>query len=218
MSIQTKNPMVKETVGGMYYNFNTPTKQGEFDPTKYEENVSKCNVVKNIGTTENAEAVTVKASGQDYTTVNQNESIEMAIEVVAFDPGDLAKMRGDIIGEGGLNRSGRTTIRPFFAFGKVVKKVGGGVEYAWYPKCQLVENTDDIATKEDSFSEQNDTVTIKAYSFNDTDDKKVYVNSEMSNFPEGLTEEKFFAKPILTDEDLATATATTISKEGVQGA
>lgn len=207
MAITTKNPMVKETVGGMYYVFNTPTKSGEYDPEKYEENVSKCNVVKNIGTTENAEAVTVKASGQDYTTVNQNESIEMAIEVVAFDPGDLAKMRGDIIGEGGLNRSGRTTVRPFFAFGKVVKKVGGGVEYAWYPKCQLVENTDDIATKEDSFSEQNDTVTIKAYSFNDADDKKVYVNSEMSNFPEGLTEEKFFEKPILADEDLETAIA-----------
>lgn len=207
MSITTKNPMVKETVGGMYYVFNAPEKSGEYDPKKYEENVSKCNVVKNIGTTENAEAVTVKASGQDYTTVNQNESIEMAIEVVAFDPGDLAKMRGDIIGEGGLNRSGRTTVRPFFAFGKVVKKVGGGVEYAWYPKCQLVENTDDIATKEDSFSEQNDTVTIKAYSFNDADDKKVYVNSEMSNFPEGLTEEKFFEKPILADEDLASAIA-----------
>lgn len=207
MAIQTKKPMVKETVGGLYYTFNTPTENGDFNPQKYEETVVKSDVVKNIGTTENAEAVTVRASGQDYTTVNQNESIEMAIEVVAFDPGDLAKMRGDIVAEGGLNRSGRTTVRPFFAFGKVVKKVGGGVEYAWYPKCQLVENTDDIATKEESFSEQNDTVTIKAYSFNNLDDKKVYVNSEMSNFPEGLTEEKFFAKPILEDTDLSTAIA-----------
>lgn len=205
MSIQTKKPMVKETVGGLYYAFNTPTENGDFNPKSYEATVVKSDVVKNIGTTENAEAVTVKASGQDYTTVNQNESIEMAIEVVAFDPEDLAKMRGDIVAEGGLNRSGRTTVRPFFAFGKVVKKVGGGVEYAWYPKCQLVENTDDIATKEESFSEQNDTVTIKAYSYNNLDDKKVYVNSEMSNFPEGLTEEKFFAKPILEDADLATA-------------
>lgn len=208
MSIQSKKPMVKETVGSMYYVFNTPTINGEFDPEKYEEVVNKCNIVKNIGTTENAESVTVRASGQDYTTVNQNESIEMAIEVVAFDPGDLAKMRGDIIGEGGLNRSGRTATRPFFAFGKVVKKLNGKFEYAWYPKCQLVENTDDIATKEEAFSEQNDTVTIKAYSFNSDDDKKTYVNNEMSNFPDGLTEDKFFAAPILKDEDLTAAVTT----------
>lgn len=205
MSIQNKKPMVKETVGSMYYVFNTPSENGEFNPDTYEEDVNKCNIVKNIGTTENAESVTVRASGQDYTTVNQNESIEMAIEVVAFDPGDLAKMRGDIVGEGGLNRSGRTATRPFFAFGKVVKKLNGKFEYAWYPKCQLVENTDDIATKEESFSEQNDTVTIKAYSFNSDDDKKTYVNNEMSNFPDGLTEDKFFAAPILKDEDLTAA-------------
>lgn len=205
MPITTKKPMIKETVGALYYDFNTPTTDGEFNPTTYGEEVVKSNVVKNIGTTENAESVTVKASGEDYETVSQNQYIDMAVEVVAIDPGDLAKMRADTVGEGGLNRSGRTARRPFFAFGKVKKMVGEGVEYAWYPKCQLIENTDDIATQEESFSEQNDTVTIRAYSYNKEGDKKTYVNSEMENFPKGLTEEKFFAKPILTDEDLAAA-------------
>lgn len=204
MSIKTKKPMVKETVGALYYTFDTPDEQGNFTGT-YEEDVVKSDVVKNIGTTENSEVTVVKASGQDYTTVNQNESIEMAVEVVAFDAEDLARMRGDIIGKAGLNRSGRTATRPFFAFGKVVKKLGNKFELAWYPKCQLVENTDDIATREENFSEQNDTVTIKAYAYNEEGDKKTYVNNEMSKFPEGLTEEKFFAKPILTDEDLTKA-------------
>lgn len=204
MAITTKKPMVKETVGALYYAFNTPDSKGNFS-TEYEEEVVKSEVVKNIGTTENSEAVVVRASGQDYTTVSQNESIEMAVEVVAFDPEDLAKMRGDIIGTAGLNRSGRTTTRPYFAFGKVVKKLNGKFELAWYPKCQLVENTDDIATKDQNFSEQNDTVTIKAYSYNELGDKKTYVNNEMSKFPEGLTEEKFFAKPILDDAGLAAA-------------
>lgn len=205
MSIQTKKPMVKETVGGMYYNFNTPSENGDYNPSTYEANTYKCNNIKNISTTENAESVTIKASGEDYETVSQNSYIDMAVEVVAFDPKDLAKMRADTVGTGGLNRSGRTARRPFFAYGKVKKMVGGGVEYAWYPKCQLIENTDDIATKEESFSEQNDTVTIRAYSYNQEGDKKVYVNSEMDNFPEGLTEEKFFAKPILEDADLTAA-------------
>lgn len=205
MAIKTRKPMIKETVGGMYYAFNTPSAEGEFNPETYEEDVFKCNNIKNIGTTENAESVTVKASGEDYETVSQNENIDMQVEVVAFDKEDLARMRADIIGGTGLNRSGRTARRPFFAYGKVKKMVGGGVEYAWYPKCQLIENTDDIATKEESFSEQNDTVTIRAYSYNKEGDKKVYVNSEMANFPKGLTEEMFFAKPILTDEDLTAA-------------
>jgi phi13 family phage major tail protein len=205
MAIKTKKPMIKETVGALYYNFNTPTESGEYNPAKYEEEVVKSNVVKNIGTTENAESVTVKASGEDYETVSQNQYIDMAVEVVAIDPGDLAKMRSDIIGKTGLNRSGRTARRPFFAFGKVKKMVGDGFEYAWYPKCQLIENTDDISTQEEKFSEQNDTVTIRAYSYNKEGDKKTYVNNEMDNFPEGMTEEKFFAKPLLTDEDLTAA-------------
>lgn len=204
MSIKTKKPMLKETVGALYYTFDTPDEQGNFTGT-YEEDVVKSDVVKNIETTENSEVTVVKASGQDYTTVNQNESIEMAVEVVAFDAEDLARMRGDVIGKAGLNRSGRTATRPFFAFGKVVKKLDEKFELVWYPKCQLVENTDDIATKEENFSEQNDTVTIKAYAYNEEGDKKTYVNNEMSKFPEGLTEEKFFAKPILTDEDLTVA-------------
>ncbi len=211
MSIKTKKPMIKETVGAMHYCFNTKEPKEDFDPENYEEDVIKCNNVKNIGTTENSEATTVRASGADYETINQASSIDMAVETVAFDPEDLAKARGDDISDkGGLMLSGAPSRRPYFAFGKVVKKFGGGVRYEWYPKCQVVENTDDIATSEDTFSEQNDTITIRAYAFNENGQKKAYVDSETANFPKGLTEEKFFAKPILTKEDLAAAVAPVI--------
>ena len=220
--MKTNKPMLKETVGSLYTAFNTPTKEGEFDPKAYEE-TSKSDVVKNIGTTENSEATTVRASGSDYEVVNQTSSIDMAVEVVAFDPSELARMRGDDTSdEGGLILSGAPARRPFFAFGKVVKKVGGGVQYAWYPKCQLVENTDDIATSEDTFSETatetlqvgcKDTkvpggiliIGVRAFAFNEDNQKKVYVDSETANFPKGLKEEQFFAKPILTKEDLVAA-------------
>lgn len=218
MAIKTKRPMLVETVGALYYDFNIPTDLGEFDPQSYEEEVVKSNVVKTISTTENGESTVVRASGEDYETVNQKESIDISVEVIAIDPSDLAKMRGDVVGKTGLNRSGRTASRPFFAFGKVKKMLGNGAEYAWYPKCQLIENTDDISTKEENYSEQNSTVTIRAYAFNADGDKRVYVNSEMENYPEGLTEEKFFSKPILTDEDLAAAVAPKEDTEEVQGA
>ena len=206
MAITTKKPKIKETVGALYYAFNTMTEDGEFDPEAYET-TNKSDVVKTITTTDNATTTTVRASGQDYETVNQSASIENEVEVIALDPEDLAKMRGDDIHENGLILSGAPGKRPFFAFGKVVKKLGGAVEFVWYPKCQLTENTDEAATSEEEFAEQTDTVTITAYAFDDAGNKSVRVNSEMSSFPEGLTEEKFFEAPILDDAGLTAATA-----------
>ena len=191
MSITTKRPKIKETVGALYYAFNTMTETEEFDPEAYESTV-KSEVVKTITTTDNATTTTVRASGKDYETVNQSASVENEVEVIALDPEDLAKMRGDDIHENGLILSGAPKKRPFF-------------EYVWYPKCQLTENTDEATTSEEEFSEQTDTVTITAYAFDDAGNTSVRVNSEMESFPEGLTEEKFFEKPIVTKEDLASA-------------
>ena len=180
MSITTKKPKMKETVGALYYAFNTMTENGDFDPEAYESTI-KSEVAKTINTTDNATSTTVRASGKDYETVNQSASVDNEVEVIALDPEDLSTMRGDDIHENGLILSGAPRKRPFFAFGKVVKKVGGAVEYVWYPKSQLVENTDEAATSEG-------------------------VNSEMASFPEGLTEEKFFEAPILDDAGLTAAT------------
>lgn len=206
MSITTKRPMIKESVGAHYYAFNKPEVGSEFDSTKYDTTI-KNDVVKKVGTTENAESTPVKASGKDYMTVSQSSSVDLAVEVIGFDNDDLAKMRAENVDKGGLISSGRTAKRPYFAYGKVVELVGGGRRFDWYPKCQLIENTDDIETREDTFKEQNDTVTIRAYPFNDVGDIKNYVSTESANFPEGLTEEKFFEKPIITPADLAAAIA-----------
>lgn len=201
--MQTKKPMIKETVGSQYYAFNTPAEGTDFDPTKYSETI-QTDVVKSIGTTENSESTAIYASGKTYGTVNNTSDVELAVEVVAFPAEDLAKMRGDTVGTNGLNLSGKTVQRSYFAYGKVVKKVGGGVRFDWYPKCQLIENTDEIKTQEGTFSEQNDTVTIRAYPFDSDGNVKTYIDSEMSNFPEGMTEAKFFAKPITSDNELNT--------------
>lgn len=199
--MKTKRPMMKETVGAQYYAFNTPDEDGNVDYTTYEDTI-KTEVVKQIGTTENGETTTVRASGKDYASFNQVSSTDLEVEVVAFPQEDLARMRGENIATNGLVSSGGTKERPYFAYGKVVNLVGGGVRFDWYPKCQVIENTDDIATSEDSFSEQNDTVTIRAYAFNEKGENKNYVDSSITGFPEGLTEEKFFSKPIVTSADL----------------
>ena len=205
MAITTKRPKIKETVGALYLAFNVMKENGDFDPENYET-TTKSETVKPINTTDNTSSTVVRASGKDYETANQTANVTNEVEVVAIDPEDLAKMRGDDVRENGLIASGAPRSRPYFGFGKVVKK-RGAEEYVWYPKCKLTENTDEVATSEEEFSEQNDTITITAYAFNDAGDISMRVNSEMTNFPEGLTEDKFFEKPILTDDDLTAALA-----------
>ena len=198
--MKNKKPMLKETVGALYLAFNTPDEHGDFDLSTYEETI-KSEVVKSIDTNDNGESTVVRASGKEYMAFSQSTSVENDVEVVAFDAEDRARMRNDDIGRY-IIKSGRSGVRPFFAFGKVVKKTNENVEYVWYPKCQLAEDTDNIATSEESFSEQNDTLKIKAYAFDKAGNKSVRVNTEMSNFPAGLTEEMFFTKPITSDEEI----------------
>ena len=59
----TKKPKMKQTVGAQYYAFNTPDESGNFSST-YEDTI-KTETVKSIGTTENGDNTTVKASGKD---------------------------------------------------------------------------------------------------------------------------------------------------------
>lgn len=204
MAISTKKPPIKETVGALYYCFDTPAEDSNAYVGNYGTEVSKSEVVKSISVTENGDSTPVFASGVTYETISDKTSIDLSVEVVAFDSADLRKMRGDTVGTNGLILSGKPSARPFFAFGKVVKLRGGDVRYVWYPKCQLSENTDDISTKEESFSEQNDTVTIKALPFDADGNIEATYDSSVKKV-EGMTEDKFFAKPILKDADLIAA-------------
>lgn len=204
MSITNKRPPRKETVGAQYICFATEGDDGEFTGL-YEEDVERTAVVKSVNVTENGESSDVYASGEVYDTDTSVAADTIEVEVIALPIETLAKMRAAKVGTGGLFKDGAPRTRPFFAYGKVVKMKGGKERWEWYPKCKLTENSDETSTREESPAEQNDTFTISAYGFNEDGDKKVYVDSSASNFPEGLTEEKFFAKPILDDDGLTAA-------------
>ena len=202
MAIKTKRPPMKETVGAQYICFAKETEEDEFDGT-YETDVEKTEVVKTVKVTVNADTGDSYASGKVYDSDTPTKSIDIETEVIAFPEDTLAKMKGDSVDAGGLILSGSNSQRPFFAYGKVVKLRHGGYRYEWYPKCKLTENSDDISTSEDKTSEQTDTIKIKAYPFDDAGN--IVAKITESSAPEGMTEDKFFAKPILTKEDLAAA-------------
>ena len=210
MPISTKRPPRKETVGAQYVCFNTMTEENEWTEA-FEEMVEKTEVVKSVKVTENAETGVVYGSGKVYDSDADISSVDVEVEVIAFPDDTLAKMRGDLIDEGGLILSGGKRKRPYFAYGKAVHMKGGKVRYDWYPKCQLTENTDEASTSEGKPSEQTDTIKISAYPFNDDGDISAKVSSGV-NFPTGLTEEKWFAKPILTKGDLGAAIANTATQ------
>lgn len=202
MAIKTKRPPMKETVGAQYICFAKETEEGEFDGI-YETDVEKTEVVKTVKVTVNADTGDSYASGKVYDSDTPTKSIDIETEVIAFPEDTLAKMKGDSVDAGGLILSGSNSQRPFFAYGKVVKLRHDGYRYEWYPKCKLTENSDDISTSEDKTSEQTDTIKIKAYPFDDAGN--IVAKITESSAPEGMTEDKFFAKPILTKEDLAAA-------------
>lgn len=203
MSIKTNKPSRKETVGAQYICFNVPDENGDWT-NQYEADVLREKTVKSVKITENAGSEPVYASGSIYDSDTDISSVDIEEEVVAFTDETIAKMRGDSIDSGGLILSGGSRKRPYFAYGKVVFLKDDKVRYDWYPKCKLMENSDDAATSEEKAAEQNDIIKIKAYPFNDAGDVVAKVSTDM-NWPEGLTEEKFFGKPVLTKEDLLTA-------------
>lgn len=204
MAIKNKRPPRKETVGAQYICFAAPGEDDEWSG-QYEADVERTATVKSVSVTENSESTDVYASGEVYDTDQAAAADSIEVEVIAFPIDTLAKARAATVDEGGLIKDGAPKTRPFFAYGKVVLMKNGHFRYEWYPKCKLTENSDETATREESPSEQNDTFTISAYSFDAEGNKKTYVDSTAANFPEGITEDKFFAKPILTKEDLAAA-------------
>lgn len=204
MAIKTQKPPMKESVGAQYIVFDVMDEDEQYT-NEYEADVEKTKVVKSVKVTENAESSDTYASGEVYDSDAQTPTIDIETEVVAFADKTLSRMKGDNIDKAGLILSGGKRTRPYFAYGKVVILKRGGYRYEWYPKCKLAENSDDTKTKEEKLEEQTDTIKITAYPFNDAGDIVARVNS--STAPEGLTEEKFFTKPILTPEDLATAIA-----------
>lgn len=176
----------------------------------FAEEVEKTEVVKSVKVTENGEPTDTYASGAVYDSDITTTSTDIEVEIVAFPADTLAKLRGDNVDTDGLILSGGNRPRPYFAYGKVVKLRKGGYRYDWYPKCKLSENSDDISTSEEKANEQTDTIKIKAYPFNEDGD--IVARVESASAPEGLTEDKFFSKPILTKADLA-AVLTATAKE-----
>lgn len=193
---KVKKPMMKVSVGSLFYSVGKTV----FDPEDYA-NIVESPIIKNVGASEEGETVKVHASGTVYDSITEVTGTTLEIEVIAFDPEDVAALRGESIEDNGLIFGGGAKERPYTAIGFPKIKTNNKIEYVWYPKCKLIENTDEIATKEETFSEQTDTLTFEAMPFNDNEDVSVKLDTETEAGAD-VTLEQFFNQVIVKKEDL----------------
>lgn len=199
MTIASKKPPMKLTVGAQYICFNTMTSDGDWQSGAYDTEVTKLPTVVNAEISDVADSYDAYASGAVYDTDTDVIAKTISVENIAFSNLMLAKMRGDAI-DGGVIVSGGRRVRPYFAYGIVKLFKDGSRHLCWYPKCKLTENDDNSATSNDSHSDQNANVTIKAFTINDNRDIDVSIDTSVSEYAE-VTEEDFFAAPLETAAD-----------------
>ena len=198
MAITTKKPSYKQTVGAQYVCFDKMDENKDW-AGDWEADVIKTNTVKNVEVADSSSSTPIYASGTQYGQEDDVAYKDITVEVIAFSDQTLAKMKGDTVTESGAIISNRNGIKPYFAYGKVVKLSHGKRRYEWFGKCQLVSNTDKTSTSTESFSEQTDTITIRAYPLNDgTYGVSTSADVEL---PATVTEDTFFTAPLITEDD-----------------
>ena len=193
MAITEKRPSTKYTVGAQFICFN---EDPEWDASEFETDVIKLPTVVDVTAADNSDSYQSYASGEVYESDTIVTHKELSVTQLAFDEKTIARMKGDTVDEG-IIMSGGVKTRPYFAYGLPIIKKDGTMDMRWYPKCKLVDNSDATATSTDSHSDQTDSLTIRAYGFDATQNQEVKVlTAETANA--GITEAAFFAAPILT--------------------
>lgn len=196
MAITRKTPAVKLTVGSQYICMNTMDSSDNWTET-FSSDVTELPTVVSVEVTDNADSYQTYASGAVYDADTPIVTQDISEENVAFPTILLASMRGETVDADGVTMGGGFGTRPYFAYGMAINRKDGSWEYRWYPKCKLVENTDATETSEDSHKDQNESVTIRSYGFNDAGNTYVRAITSEAGMA-AMTAAAFFAAPLLT--------------------
>lgn len=200
MAITQQKPPVKLTVGAQYIVFGIPDTDGEWTG-QFEEDVYKFPTAVNVEPSDNNDTYEDYASGSIYDADTVTQYTDLTAEQIAIDGATRNRMKGYST-SGGAYLGGGKRVRPYFAYGIVVRKKNGTMDLRWYPKCKLVDSTDRTETSEASHKTQTDTMTIRAYPYNEAQDNVAGVDTSDSTYA-AITEDLFFAAPVLTLAEIA---------------
>lgn len=196
MAITKKTPAVKLTVGSQYICMNDMDEYNGWTDD-YESDVTELPTVVSVEVSDDADSYETYASGAIYDSDTPVMSQQITEENVAFPAMLLATLRGENVDDDGVTMGGGFGVRPYFAYGMAIKRKDNSWEYRWYPKCKLTENGDSTETSEASHKDQNESITIKAYGFNEAGNTFVRAITSESGMAT-MTAEAFFAAPLLT--------------------
>ena len=195
MAITKMHPPVRHTVGSQYICMNTMSAENEWTTT-FASDVTELPTVIDVEISDASDAYETYASGAIYDSDSPVTSQEISETNVAFPAVLLSTLRGEEV-DSGVILGGGYGVRPYFAYGHIILNKDGTKEFRWYPKCKLIENSDRAETSEANHKDQNSTVTIRAYGFDD--DGHTFVKALTSEAAmEDLTAAQFFAAPLLT--------------------
>lgn len=194
MAIVNKKPARRVGVGAQYLCFGDP----EIN-IPYETEIIKNETVTSIEVADGGGGENVWASNKIYDVDKSGDTTTLTVENLAFDPKDLARIKGERV-DGAFTFSSNLDEGEHFAYGIVYPKKTGFVRFVWYPRCIVTEVTDSAQTMDDSGpNSQNPTLTIQTLPFNDNGEYRVIYDTEMLNAGEtAMAEEDFFAQ-VLTE-------------------
>ena len=195
MATNYRKPPTKLTVGAQYICFNRMDENNDWTQS-FEDTVYQLPTVTNVEVSDNTDAYDTYASGDVYESDAAITGVEISETNIAFPDDLLERMRGNDVDDG-VVLGGGIGMRPYFAYGFVVKKRDNTMDLRWYPKCKLTDNSDKTETSEESHKDQTDDLTIKAYGFDEKSHKYVRALTAEEGMQD-VTEEAFFAAPLLT--------------------
>ena len=201
--ITRKKPPELLTVEEQYFCFNEQDASTGDWTTTFDEEVIEYPTVVDVTVTENADAWTDWASGQDYASESLISYADLETSNIAVDDAMIERLRGNTV-DGGVVLGGGAANRPYFAYGISKLNADGTRDMRWYPKCKLVESDDTAQTSGESHSVQELGLTVRAFGFNDHQDKYVRVLTSESAMAR-MTKAAFFAAPLLTKADVVAA-------------
>ncbi len=194
MAIIMQKPFRNVGVGALYQCF-----EDAAGTNGYASDVYKSEALVKIGVSEQGKMDPIYGSSKVYDNDVIVSPPTLAVEVLAYDPANLARMRGSAVSGGFVTRN-RFDEGEYFAQGVVYPKRGGHFVYVWYPKCRMIETSKDheTATK-DNTGGQNRTVNLQVYEFNDAGDWQIEYDTELLAVGETPLKEAAFFAAVLTE-------------------
>ncbi|MFT9372423.1 major tail protein [Liquorilactobacillus hordei] len=170
----------------------------------YDTKIWRLSNAKKIKIKGNGKATDIFASNVKIATVAQETSQEISLDHIGFPVALLDQMYGQTATKGVTLATAEAKELPEFAFGFIAPKSDGQNDAYWFPNCTLDPAlSDDYETGEDTFKEQDPSMTINTAGLRNN--KVIY--TKFSSVRDGAMTIDDFTKEVIYDASQLAAQA-----------